>query len=103
MQEMREFDYLGFFLFIASSVLFLLGLSWGGQLYTWDSINVLTTLIIGAALLIAFVCWGKCHFATYTGMSTPADFEHRNLWSFAPPTYSNGTIQEPELLFGNNY
>lgn len=59
MQEIKEFDYVGLVMFVAGSVLFLLGLSWGGELYSWDSVNVIATLVIGAVTIIAFVCWGK--------------------------------------------
>lgn len=73
MQEVREMDFTGIFLFIAGSVLFLLGLSWGGQLYPWASTYTLTTLCIGFAVLVVFILYGKffhkyTHIHTYTHM-----------------------------------
>jgi MFS-type transporter involved in bile tolerance (Atg22 family) len=56
-QQVKEFDYLGTFLFVCGFVLFLLGLSWGGSVYPWKSVNVLTTLLIGFAVLVAFALW----------------------------------------------
>lgn len=34
-----------------------MGISWGGTLYAWDSAHVLSAIIVGLLLLIAFVCW----------------------------------------------
>lgn len=34
-----------------------MGLQWGGYQYDWDSAHVLAPLILGAAMLIAFVIW----------------------------------------------
>lgn len=48
-----KFDYVGFVLFVAAgTLLFLLGLSWGGGLYAWNSAHVTATLVVGAVLLI---------------------------------------------------
>lgn len=56
-QQLKDFDYFGTLLFIAGFVLFLLGLSWGGSVYAWSSVEVVATLVIGAVSLIAFVSW----------------------------------------------
>ncbi|KAH3999819.1 hypothetical protein HBI81_086880 [Parastagonospora nodorum] len=53
-QAFKELDFVGIFLFIASCVLFLIGLSWGGQVYPWTSAHVLCTIIIGILTLVAF-------------------------------------------------
>lgn len=60
LQELRDLDFGGMFLFIAGAVLFLLGISWGGTLYPWKSAYVLCTLIIGFFLLVGFILYGKC-------------------------------------------
>lgn len=59
MSELRDMDFGGIFLFLAGSVLFVLGLSWGGQLYPWESAKVLATLIIGFFILVGFVLYGE--------------------------------------------
>lgn len=59
MQEVRELDYVGILLFAGGAVLFLLGISWGGQQHPWTSSYVLGTLIVGFLTLVAFVLWGK--------------------------------------------
>lgn len=65
--ELRDMDFGGIFLFVAGSVLFLLGLSWGGQLYPWASPSVLCTLIIGLLVLVAFVLYGMLCFEMMHG------------------------------------
>lgn len=61
MSEIRDLDIGGIFLFLAGAVLFLLGLSWGGQLYPWTSAYVLATTITGFIILVAFVLYGTFH------------------------------------------
>jgi hypothetical protein len=56
---LKELDYLGMLLFVAGLVLFLIGLSWGGQLYPWKSARSLSTLLVGLALIVGFFVWGK--------------------------------------------
>ena len=59
MQEIRDLDFGGILLFTGGALLFLLGLSWGGELYPWKSSYVLGTLITGIVVLIIFVLYGK--------------------------------------------
>ncbi|KAK7897204.1 hypothetical protein LTR67_005093 [Exophiala xenobiotica] len=54
---MKELDYLGILLFVAGLVLFLLGLSWGGEIYPWASAHTLATLLVGVVLLAGFFVW----------------------------------------------
>lgn len=57
-QEVKELDFGGIILYAGGLILFLLGLSWGGQLYPWDSSHTLGTLITGILVLIIFVFYG---------------------------------------------
>lgn len=59
MQELKDLDYVGMFLFISGSLLFLMGLSWGGSSYPWDSAHVIATIVVGFCLCVAFVLYGK--------------------------------------------
>ncbi|MCJ1238076.1 hypothetical protein MMC14_006065 [Varicellaria rhodocarpa] len=52
--KIRRFDWFGSTVFIASSVSFLVPVTWGGVMYTWDSWHTLVPLFIGAAGLVAF-------------------------------------------------
>jgi MFS family permease len=52
MQLVREFDWLGLFLFLAGCTLFIVGVSWGGSMAPWISATVLCPIIIGLLTLI---------------------------------------------------
>ncbi|OAG13327.1 MFS general substrate transporter [Alternaria alternata] len=51
-QLLREFDWLGLFLFLAGCTLFIVGVSWGGSMAPWVSATVLAPIIIGLVTLI---------------------------------------------------
>lgn len=53
-QMFKELDFGGIFLFCAGTVLFLIGLSWGGSTYPWKSAHVVCAVVIGGLTLIAF-------------------------------------------------
>jgi hypothetical protein len=64
-KAVKELDLLGIILFVAGCVLFLVGPSWGGQAYPWRSVQVLCTIVIGIATLIAFGLYGeRCIFSS---------------------------------------
>ncbi|KAH7081976.1 fungal trichothecene efflux pump [Paraphoma chrysanthemicola] len=52
MQLVREFDWLGLFLFLAGCTLFIVGVSWGGSMAPWLSATVLCPIIIGLLTLL---------------------------------------------------
>ncbi|ERT01155.1 hypothetical protein HMPREF1624_02396 [Sporothrix schenckii ATCC 58251] len=54
---LREFDYVGTVLFSGGLLLLMMGLNWGGALYAWTSAAVVSTLVLGAVALVAFLCW----------------------------------------------
>ncbi|KAF3354558.1 hypothetical protein VdG1_07348 [Verticillium dahliae VDG1] len=56
-QLMRELDYLGIFLWTAGLTLFLMGVSWGGNMYPWKSAATISSLAIGGSLLVALFFW----------------------------------------------
>ncbi|KAH8696067.1 major facilitator superfamily domain-containing protein [Talaromyces proteolyticus] len=56
--EFRSIDFAGIALLLSGVVLLVTALTWGGNSYPWKSVQVLPTLIIGSALLIAFCLWG---------------------------------------------
>lgn len=65
-QQLKELDYIGIFLFVAGLFVFLLGLSWGGQQYPWKSAEVIATLVIGGVTMVAFALW-----ETYAKLKEP--------------------------------
>ncbi|KAF2741182.1 putative MFS drug efflux pump [Polyplosphaeria fusca] len=54
---LAQIDYVGGFLSISGMLLFMMGFQWGGYQYPWNSAHVLAPLIIGFALVVAFVFW----------------------------------------------
>lgn len=57
LQQVKELDFVGMFLFVAGLLVFMLGLSWGGQAYPWKSANVIATMVVGGVTLVAFALW----------------------------------------------
>lgn len=53
-QFLKDFDYAGTVLGGLGLLLFLMGLSWGGVMYPWKSAHVISTVVIGFLLLVAF-------------------------------------------------
>ncbi len=52
---LRHIDFLGALLASAATISLLLGLTWGGQTYPWNSAEVIGTLVGAAALFAAFI------------------------------------------------
>ena len=62
MELLLEIDYVGVFLFVAGSVLFLMGVNFGGRTYPWSHPITISLIIVGLLCLIAVGCW--CAFNT---------------------------------------
>jgi len=54
---LKSLDWVGMFLITAGLSVLLIGLNWGGSSYPWDSANVLATILVGFAALVAFCVW----------------------------------------------
>ncbi|KAF2095876.1 MFS general substrate transporter [Rhizodiscina lignyota] len=57
MYWVKNFDYVGTFLFASGFVVFLLGLSWGGGVYPWKSAAVIAAIVVGFFVIVLFVLW----------------------------------------------
>ncbi|KAI3316730.1 major facilitator superfamily domain-containing protein [Xylariaceae sp. AK1471] len=55
--KLKAVDFIGIALTLAGTTIFLIGLTWGGVDYPWDSPHVIVTLVVGFVLSIAFVLW----------------------------------------------
>lgn len=55
--KVRALDYGGMLLFISGEVLFLMGINWGGGLYSWKSIQVIACIIVGFFMILIFVTY----------------------------------------------
>ena len=54
LQELRQLDYGGLFLYSAGLVLLLLGFTWGQGTYLWSSAHVIAPVVVGAVLVAVF-------------------------------------------------
>lgn len=54
---MKDFDFVGFIFFTGGLLIFLMGLSWGGSVYPWNSAHVIGTMVVGFASCVLFVLW----------------------------------------------
>ncbi|CAK7202067.1 hypothetical protein SEUCBS139899_004787 [Sporothrix eucalyptigena] len=54
LQELRQLDYGGLFLYSAGLVLLLLGFTWGEGTYPWSSAHVIAPIVVGAVLVAVF-------------------------------------------------
>ena len=53
--KLKKLDYLGLVLFLGACVCIILALVWGGSSYPWSDGRVITLLVVGPILLIAFL------------------------------------------------
>lgn len=67
---LSQVDYIGIIIFTGSLASLIIGLTWGGTTYEWNSKQVVATLVVGCLGLIAFGLYET--FVTTEGM-----FDHR--------------------------
>lgn len=99
----ENFDYAGVFLVTLGLLLFLMGISWGGTLYPWKSAAVISTIVIGFAVIVAFVLWEM-----YGNLKEPMMpihvFRHRGwnitilMWSLGAAIYYANAILWPSMV-----
>lgn len=63
--KLKAIDFFGAFLALGGTAVLLLGLTWGGGEYAWNSAHVIATLVVGVAVSAAFMLW------QWKGASTP--------------------------------
>ncbi|KAH0835384.1 hypothetical protein AYO21_11745 [Fonsecaea monophora] len=76
LSKVLHLDWTGVFMVASGLVLFLVGLEFGGNPYSWASAIVLCTLIIGGIVLVVFGIWEWK--GTKVGLFHHRLFEHRN-------------------------
>ena len=64
-EKLREIDYIGSVIFIASSTSFLVAITWGGVMYAWYSWHTLVPLLVGLFGLAVFLVY-EAKFTTVT-------------------------------------
>ncbi|KAK1218774.1 hypothetical protein PQX77_018519 [Marasmius sp. AFHP31] len=55
--KLKKMDWIGNFLIITSTTVFIIGLSWGGATYPWSSAHVVTTLVVGLVGFVVFLVY----------------------------------------------
>ena len=55
--NLRTTSDVGLFLWTAGLTIFLMGISWGGTIYPWKSAAVISSIVIGAVVLIVLMVW----------------------------------------------
>lgn len=56
-RKLKAVDFIGILLALAGTIVIMMGLTWGGGEYPWDSAHVIATLVIGFVVCVAFVVW----------------------------------------------
>ncbi|KAH8731930.1 major facilitator superfamily domain-containing protein [Phaeosphaeriaceae sp. PMI808] len=56
-QKVKAIDFFGAFLALSGSTVLMLGLTWAGGQYAWNTVHVIATLAIGILVSICFVLW----------------------------------------------
>ena len=52
--KMSTIDYGGLFLFVSGITPIILGTTWGGATYAWNSVAVIVSIAVGSGMLLAF-------------------------------------------------
>ncbi|KAL6238516.1 hypothetical protein BDW75DRAFT_247243 [Aspergillus navahoensis] len=55
--KLKAIDFVGGGLALAGTAVLLLGLTWGGGEYPWDSAHVIATIVVGLAVCVLFMLW----------------------------------------------
>ena len=63
--KLKAIDFFGALLALGGTSVLLLGLTWGGGEYAWNSAHVIATLVAGFTISVAFIAW------QWKGASTP--------------------------------
>ncbi|KAG9308139.1 MFS general substrate transporter [Chiua virens] len=62
--KLRRMDWTGNFLVIASTVVYTIGLTWGGTTAPWNSVAVIMPVVLGLVGLVVFIAY-EARFATH--------------------------------------
>ncbi|KAF2135570.1 uncharacterized protein K452DRAFT_347552 [Aplosporella prunicola CBS 121167] len=54
-EGMRAIDWLGIFTFTAATLMILLGLEFGGEIFPWNSPKVVVLIVVGCLMIFAFI------------------------------------------------
>lgn len=63
--KLKAIDFFGAFIALGGTCVLLIGLTWGGGEYSWNSSNVIATLVVGVVVSAFFFVW------QWKGTATP--------------------------------
>ncbi|KAG9233285.1 major facilitator superfamily domain-containing protein [Amylocarpus encephaloides] len=55
--KLKSIDFCGIALALAGTAVVMLGLTWAGGQYSWDSVQVVSSLVFGFAISCSFILW----------------------------------------------
>lgn len=105
LQMLKEFDFVGLFLFLGGFLILLMGISWGGVVYPWKSANVIATTVVGGVAMIAFGFWEA--YANLKAPMIPIHLFRNGPWvaliflcALSASVYYAFSIVWPQMVFG---
>ena len=58
-EKLARVDWVGMFLFVASTTSFMIPITWGGVMFPWSSWHTLVPLLLGVAGMVGFVLYER--------------------------------------------
>ncbi|SPO01904.1 related to tetracycline efflux protein (otrb) [Cephalotrichum gorgonifer] len=55
--KLKAVDFIGIFLALAGTTVLMLGLTWGGAEFPWNSVQVIAPLVVGFVVCASFLVW----------------------------------------------
>ncbi|TIB78054.1 hypothetical protein E3Q23_00996 [Wallemia mellicola] len=102
-EKARRIDYAGSIIILASTILILLPLNWGGNKYAWDSAVVLALLIIGLLLIVVFILVENCKKIVDLPILPMHLFKNRSVSASYTCTFFSGCIFYGALYYLPQY
>ncbi|TIB91019.1 MFS general substrate transporter [Wallemia mellicola] len=102
-EKARRIDYAGSIIILASTILILLPLNWGGNKYAWDSAVVLALLIVGLLLIVVFILVENCKKIVDLPILPMHLFKNRSVSASYTCTFFSGCIFYGALYYLPQY
>lgn len=96
MDGIKAVDWVGIFTFLGFTIMILLGLDFGGDIFPWDSAKVIALLVVGGAMIFAFV-YSEARIARYPLIPMELFQTKSNIATFAV-VFFHGFVSRSLLL-----
>jgi len=87
---MKAIDWYGTFTFVAFTMMVMLGLDFGGDLFPWSSAKVIVLIVVGSLMIPAFI-YSEMKLAKYPLLPPKLFGDRSNLCSLLV-TFSHGLV-----------